>query len=231
MPTAWEGARGTVYNAGEKGKEGEEDGRKREEEKGKSKGKKAGVRRSTCQQGKDSRPRKTLHDCRLLVVVRPAPASLSSLIRSRFIFMFYQPIALPSRGKWNSHMKTERQTPRKAFQRPLPRRGSLYNGAWTSATSPGRGQADFIPLNLICWAQKAANEQPASSESSIPLSKSSYQIGLKNRLKGAAWTVPIKASCWPSGHNSCCRHLLPRHQQQATSGLPLSPRGVPPCPS
>lgn len=34
-------------------------------------------------------------------------------------------------------MKTEHQTPRKAFQCPLPRRGSPYNGAWISAMSQG----------------------------------------------------------------------------------------------
>ena len=56
---------------------------------------------------------------------------------------FYQPTALPSRGKQNSHVKTERQTPRKAFQCPFPRRRSHYNGAWTSATSPERGKSRF----------------------------------------------------------------------------------------
>ena len=94
-------------------------------------------------------------------------------------------------------MKIERQTPQKAPQCPLPRRGSRYNGAWTSATSPGRGEADFIPFNPICCAQKAANEHPAPSESSIPLSKSSYQIGLKTASKGLGRLLPGRH---PAGH-------------------------------
>lgn len=49
---------------------------------------------------------------------------------------------------------------------------------------PGRGEANFISLNPIWWAQKAVNEQPVSLESSISLSKSSYQIGPKTASKG-----------------------------------------------
>lgn len=64
---------------------------------------------------------------------------------------------------------------------------------------PREGRSDFIPLNPICQAQKAANEQPAASESSIPLSKSSYQTGLKAASKGARLTATSEASCRPDG--------------------------------
>lgn len=156
-----------------------EKGREKEREKQRTEGRHRAQHPSA---GEDHWPQKNAPDCRCsLSSALPSPSlpSPSSLTHSRFVFRFYQPIALPSRGKRNSHVKTEPRLPRKASQRPLPRRGSRCNGAWTAARSLGRGQADFIPLNLICWAQKAANEQPASSESSIPLSKSSYQIGLK----------------------------------------------------
>lgn len=78
------------------------------------------------------------------------PTSPCSALTHPLHFMSYQPPALPSRGKQNSHTKTECQTPRKAFQCPLPRRGSHYNGAWTSAMSPERGEA--ISFHLTQFA-------------------------------------------------------------------------------
>lgn len=110
--------------------------------------------------------------------------------------MSYQPPALPSREKQNSQMKTECQTPRKAFQCPLPRRGSHYNGAWTSAMSPGRGEAISFHLTQFAGPRRRlmSRQHPRSQ---IPLSKSSYQIGLKTASKGPGGLFPTRH---PAGH-------------------------------
>lgn len=174
---------------------------------------KKGIKHSISQEGRDNWPLKNTLQLSSLILSGP-DSPPHSVAHSRLIFMSYQPTALPSREKQNSHMNTECQTPRKAFRCPLPRRGFHYNGAWTSATSPGRGKADSIPLNPICQAQRAANEQPEPSESSIPLSKSSYQISLKTTSKGPGQLSP-KRHLRPYGHDSCCQHPPhPQHQQE-----------------
>lgn len=158
-------------------------------------GRKKGKAWSTVsQKGKDSQPLKNASDCSLSLLFCPDFPALHSL--THLIFMSYQPPALPSREEQNSQMKTECQTPRKAFQCPLPRRGSHYNGAWTSAMSPGRGEAISFHLTQFAGPRRrlTSRQHPRSQ---IPLSKSSYQIGLKTASKGPGGLFPTRH---PAGH-------------------------------
>lgn len=113
--------------------------------------------------------------------------------------MSYQPPALPSRGKQNSHMKTQCQTPRKAFQCPLPRRGSHYNGAWTSAMSPGRGEAISFHLTQFAGPRRRlmSSPQPRSHRYHFPNQVTKLVLKLLQRGQADCSQRGILLAIWP----------------------------------
>lgn len=136
-------------------------------------GRKKGKAWSTVsQEGKDSQPLKNASDCSLSLLF--CPDSGSALAHPpHFHVLSASCLALQGRAEFTDENRVP-DSPESFSMSFAQERFSLQWGLDLSH-EPREGRSDFIPLNPICGAQKAANESTAPSESNT-----TFQIQLPN---------------------------------------------------